>query len=42
MGTVEDINKDLRGDGSRFYPRKRMGGDGPVSFIRLEMIRDGL
>jgi len=42
MGTVKDINKDLRGDGSLFYPGKRVGVDGPVSSIRLEMIRDGL
>lgn len=42
MGTVKDINKDLRGDGSLFYPGKPVGVDGPVSSLRLEVIRDGL
>jgi hypothetical protein len=42
MGTVKDIDKNLRGDGSLFYPGKQVGVDGPVSSIRLEMIRDGL
>lgn len=42
MMTVKEINPDLRGDGSLFYPGKQVGIDGPVSSIRLEMIRDGL
>ncbi len=42
IATVKDINKDLRGDGSLLYPGKRVGVEGPVSSIRLEMIRDGL
>jgi hypothetical protein len=42
MATVKDINKGIRGDGSLFYPGKQVGVDGPVSSLRLEMIRDGL
>jgi len=42
MGTVKDINPNLRGDGSLLYPGKQVGVDGPVSSLRLEMIRDGL
>jgi hypothetical protein len=42
MATVKDINKNIRGDGSLFYPGKQVGVDGPVSSLRLEMIRDGL
>jgi hypothetical protein len=42
MATVKDINKNIRGDGSLFYPGKQVGVDGPVSSQRLEMIRDGL
>jgi hypothetical protein len=42
MATVKDINKNIRGDGSLFYPGKKVGVDGPVSSQRLEMIRDGL
>ena len=42
MMTVKDINPDLRGDGSLFYPGTTVGVDGPVSSIRLEVIRDGL
>jgi len=46
MGTVRNIKvKDaalLRGDGSLFYPGKQAGFDGPVSSLRLEVIRDGL
>lgn len=42
MMTVKEINPDLRGDGSLFYPGKQVGIDGPVTSIRLEMIRDGL
>ena len=32
----------LYGDGSLLYPGKKVGIDGPVSSIRLEVIRDGL
>ena len=42
MATVKEINKSIRGDGSLFYPGKQVGVDGPVSSLRLEMIRDGL
>lgn len=42
MMTVKDINPDLRGDGSLMYPGKQVGLDGPVSSIRLEVIRDGI
>ena len=42
MATVKEINKNIRGDGSLFYPGKTVGVDGPVSSQRLEMIRDGL
>lgn len=42
MATVKEINKNLRGDGSLFYPGKQVGVDGPVSSQRLEMVRDGL
>lgn len=42
MATVKDIDGNLRGDGSLLYPGKQIGVDGPVSSIRLEVIRDGL
>lgn len=42
MATVKDINTKIRGDGSLLYPGKQVGVDGPVSSLRLEMIRDGL
>jgi len=42
VATVKDINPDLYGDGSLFYPGAKVGFDGPVSSIRLECIRDGL
>jgi hypothetical protein len=42
MGTVKDINPKLRGDGSLLYPGKQVGVDGPVSSLRLELIRDGM
>jgi hypothetical protein len=42
MATVKDINPSIHGDGSLFYPGKKVGVDGPVSSIRLELIRDGL
>jgi len=42
MATVKDINKDLYGDGSLLYPGKKVGVDGPVSSIRLELLREGL
>ncbi|MBC7328576.1 DUF4091 domain-containing protein [bacterium] len=40
MATVKDINPNLYGDGSLLYPGKKVGIDGPVSSLRLEMIRD--
>lgn len=42
MANVKDINPKLRGDGSLFYPGKPVGVEGPVSSLRLEVIRDGL
>lgn len=42
MATVKNINKDLYGDGSLLYPGKKVGVDGPVSSIRLELLREGL
>jgi len=42
MATVKDINPNIRGDGSLFYPGKQVDFEGPVSSIRLELIRDGL
>ena len=42
MATVKGIDPRLRGDGSLLYPGKQVGVDGPVSSIRLEVIRDGL
>jgi hypothetical protein len=42
MATVKDINAGIMGDGSLFYPGKQVGVDGPVSSLRLEVIRDGL
>jgi hypothetical protein len=41
MATVKDINPNLYGDGSLLYPGKKMGVDGPICSLRLEMIRDG-
>jgi len=41
MATVKDINPNLYGDGSLLYPGKKIGVDGPVASLRLEMIRDG-
>lgn len=41
MATVKEINPNLYGDGSLLYPGKKIGVDGPVSSLRLEMIRDG-
>lgn len=42
MMTVADLSRTVFGDGSLLYPGKKVGIDGPVSSIRLEMIRDGL
>lgn len=42
MMTVPDINKNIFGDGSLMYPGKKVGIDGPVSSLRLEMVREGL
>jgi len=42
MATVKNINKDLYGDGLLLYPGKKVGLDGPVSTIRLELLREGL
>ncbi|MEM4248414.1 MAG: DUF4091 domain-containing protein, partial [Candidatus Nanoarchaeia archaeon] len=41
MATIKKINPNLYGDGSLIYPGKKVGVNGPVSSIRLEMIRDG-
>jgi hypothetical protein len=42
MQTVKDINPNIHGDGSLLYPGKQVGIDGPVSSLRLEVIRDGI
>jgi hypothetical protein len=42
IATVKDINPNIYGDGSLFYPGKRVGIDGPVTSIRLECIRDSM
>lgn len=42
IATIKDINPGLYGDGSLLYPGSKVGIDGPVSSIRLEVIRDGL
>lgn len=42
MATVKDINANLYGDGSLFYPGSKVGVDGPVTSIRLENVREGL
>ncbi|MBC7287675.1 MAG: DUF4091 domain-containing protein, partial [Armatimonadetes bacterium] len=42
IATVKDINPNIYGDGSLFYPGSKVGIDGPVTSIRLECIRDGL
>jgi hypothetical protein len=42
IATVKWIGPNIYGDGSLVYPGKQVGLDGPVSSIRLEMIRDGL
>ena len=42
MATVKSINNSLYGDGSLFYPGKKVGLDGPVSSLRLEAVRDGI
>ncbi|HNW07956.1 MAG: DUF4091 domain-containing protein [Verrucomicrobia bacterium] len=42
MATVKGINKNMYGDGSLLYPGKKVGVDGPVSSIRLELLREGL
>ena len=41
MATVKSINPDIYGDGSLIYPGKKIGFNGPVSSLRLEIIRDG-
>jgi hypothetical protein len=42
MATVKDINPNIYGDGSLFYPGAKIGVDGPVTSIRLENAREGL
>jgi hypothetical protein len=42
IATVKDINPNIYGDGSLFYPGSKVGISGPVSSVRLECIRDGL
>jgi len=42
VATVKDINPQLYGDGSLFYPGSKVGLAQPVGSIRLECIRDGL
>lgn len=42
VATVKWIRDNLYGDGMLLYPGKKVGIDGPVSSIRLEVIRDGI
>ena len=42
MATVKSINPKIYGDGSLLYPGRKVGVDGPVTSVRLEIIRDGL
>lgn len=42
IATVKSISPNIYGDGSLFYPGAKVGVNGPVSSIRLEMLRDGL
>jgi len=42
MATVKDINPSIYGDGALIYPGAKVGVDGPVSSMRLELIRDGI
>jgi len=41
IATVKDISPVIYGDGSLMYPGKQVGVDGPVSSVRLELIREG-
>jgi len=42
MATVKDIDPNLYGDGSLFYPGNKVGIDGPVPSVRMVNLRDGL
>lgn len=42
MATVKSINPNIYGDGALFYPGRKVGVNGPVTSVRLEIIRDGL
>jgi hypothetical protein len=42
VATVKDINPNIYGDGSLFYPGSKVGLAQPITSIRLECIRDGL
>lgn len=42
MMTVKSISPSIFGDGSLLYPGTTVGIDGPVSSLRLEVIRDGI
>lgn len=42
MMTIKSINPNIFGDGSLLYPGKAVGIFGPVSSLRLEVIRDGI
>jgi hypothetical protein len=39
---MDTIGTGFYGDGSLLYPGKKVGVDGPVSSLRLEVLRDGL
>jgi hypothetical protein len=39
---MDTIGTGFYGDGSLLYPGKKVGIDGPVSSLRLEVLRDGL
>lgn len=42
MSTVRDLSPTCYGDGSIMYPGTQVGIDGPVSSIRLKLVREGL
>lgn len=39
---MDTLGVDIPGDGSLLYPGKKVGVDGPVGSLRLEVLRDGL
>lgn len=39
---MDTLGEDIPGDGSLLYPGNKVGLDGPVGSLRLEVLRDGL